>query len=37
MSTKFDIGELGHELAALSMRPHLDRLAVVVPLAPRNA
>lgn len=34
MSTNFDISELEHELAALSRRPHLRRVAIVVPLAP---
>ena len=34
MSTKFDIGDLEHELAALASRPHLSRIAIVVPIAP---
>jgi len=34
MSTRFDIGELGHELAALAARHDLKHVAVVVPLAP---
>jgi hypothetical protein len=34
MATKFDIGEFEHELSELSARPHLEHLAVVVPLAP---
>lgn len=34
MSTKFDIGDLEHELAALVSHPHLKHLAFVMPLAP---
>ena len=31
---ELDVSELEHELAALSRRPHLRRMAIVVPLAP---
>jgi hypothetical protein len=34
MSTTFDVGELSHELEALLRRPHLHKLAIVLPLAP---
>jgi hypothetical protein len=34
MSTKFDIGDLDHELAGLRAHPNLNRIAFVVPLAP---
>jgi hypothetical protein len=34
MSTTFDAGELSHELQALLARPHLRKLAIVLPLGP---